>query len=95
MLLHYHSTGNFTFYPTEPFHYSEGLFFKRCTCVQMSSKMLFGSFETQTRPTEVDWEMHFQPIRETQIAKFSREHSLRPQGSTSNKKGAGVPMLDI
>ena len=61
----------------------------------MSSKMLFVSFEAQTRLTEVAWEMHFQPIRETQFSEFSGEHSLRPQESTSNKKGTGVLMSDI
>ena len=88
MLLHNHNTGNFMFYPKEPFHYSKGPFFfsKWCTCAQMSSKMLFVSFETQTRPTEVAWEMHFQPVWDTQLSKFSGEHFLRLQGSTSSKR---------
>ena len=54
MLLHHHNTGNFMFYPEEPFHYSEGPFLKMMHhCAQMSSKTLFVSFEIQTRPTEV------------------------------------------
>ena len=49
-------------------------------------RCLHKCFETQTSLTEVAWEMHFQPIRDTQFSKFSREHSLRSQGSTSNKR---------